>query len=179
MSPSRSGGFLGNSMCYSHWVMVMVKEDLHFRFCSPHISTVRPTIGYSPPANEVCEGYVSVHRGGRAWHGGLCGGGVHGRGSSVAGGMSGGGHVWRGVCMVGGVHGKGEGHARRGSTHHPSGRYYGYGIRSMSGRYTSYWNAFLLYLLIPISQGKPLLNIWCIPTLIPLIIITNGPVQCE
>ena len=41
----------------------------------------------------------------------------------------------RGVCVAGGVC----------DTHVPlPGRYYGYGIRSMSGRYASYWNAFLL-----------------------------------
>ena len=38
-----------------------------------------------------------------------------------------GGHAWQGVCVAGGgIHG----------------RYYE--IRSMSGRYASYWNAFLL-----------------------------------
>ena len=80
-------------------------------------------------------GCVCVHgRGvcvavGHAWQGGVHGrGGMHGKG----------GHVWQGACMVGdgacmvggmcggGVHG----------------RYYE--IRSMSERYASYWNAFLL-----------------------------------
>ena len=37
-------------------------------------------------------------------------------------------------------------------THTPLGRYYGYGIRSMRGRYTSYWNAFLL--LKKMSQNR-------------------------
>ena len=56
--------------------------------------------------------------------------------------MHGGGHEWqggmhgRGVCMAGGVH----------DSHAPLPcRYYGYGIRSMSGRYASYWNAFLFF----------------------------------
>ena len=43
----------------------------------------------------------------------------------------------RGVCVVGGVHS--GGHVWQGGMR---GRYYE--IRSMSGRYTSYWNAFLL-----------------------------------
>ena len=29
----------------------------------------------------------------------------------------------------------------------PPSRYYGYGIRSMSGRYASYWNAFLFLII--------------------------------
>ena len=54
--------------------------------------------------------------GGHAWQEGVCmaGGGVHGRGACVVG-----------VCMMGGMHA----------------RYYE--IRSMSGRYASYWNAYL------------------------------------
>ena len=50
--------------------------------------------------NEVCEGYVftgvCLSRGGRAWQGGMRGGGVHD-----------GGHVWQGACMAGAVHGGG------------------------------------------------------------------------
>ena len=74
----------------------------------------------------------------------MCGrGNVHGRGcvwqgvcvwqgTCVAGAcMAGGGMHGRGACVTGGVHG----------THAPSRRYYE--IRSMSGRYASYWNAFL------------------------------------
>ena len=38
-------------------------------------------------------------------------------------------HAWQGVCMAGGVHA----------------RYYE--IRSMSGRYAFYWNAFLFRLI--------------------------------
>ena len=70
--------------------------------------------------------------GGHAWwgvHGGMCvAGGMHGRGACVAGGM-----CMPGVCMAGGVR----------DMHTPLGRYYSYGIRSMTGRYASYWNAFL------------------------------------
>ena len=55
-------------------------------------------------------------------------GGVHGRGACVAGGV-------RGRGMHGGVHVAG-GHAWRGGMP---------GIQSMSGRYASYWNAFLLF----------------------------------
>ena len=64
--------------------------------------------------------------GGHAWQGGMRGrgvcmvGGMHGRGHALWG------HAWQGACMVGGMRG----------------RYYE--IRSMSGRYASYWNAFLL-----------------------------------
>ena len=42
------------------------------------------------------------------------------------------GHVWQGACMAGGVCCWGGIHDRY------------YEIRSMSGRYASYWNAFLL-----------------------------------
>ena len=66
-------------------------------------------------------------------------------------GMCGGGHVWQGACMVGGVR-DGGGHAWQGDMRRRGacmactplpGRYYE--IQSMSWRYTSYWNAFLLY----------------------------------
>ena len=71
--------------------------------------------------------------GGCAWPGGLesvCGGGV-----CVAGGCV------VGACMAeGGMCGGG---GMRDTYTYPPGRYYGYGIRSMSGRYASYWNAFL------------------------------------
>ena len=40
--------------------------------------------------------------------------------------------------MAGGMHGRGAC-----MTCTPPGRYYGYGMRSMSGRYASYWNGFL------------------------------------
>ena len=66
--------------------------------------------------------------GGHAWLGGPCMAGV-----CVAGGL--------GACMAGGMCGWGAC-----MTCTPPGRYYGYGIRSMSGRHASYWNAFLLYI---------------------------------
>ena len=54
----------------------------------------------------------------------------------MAGGMHGREHAWQGdawwACMAGGLHGM----------HGPPNRYYE--IRSMSGRYASYWNAFLI-----------------------------------
>ena len=53
------------------------------------------------------------------WLKGVCDGGIHGRG----------------VCMAEGMHG------RRCMPHKPPGRYYD--IRSISGWYASYWNAFL------------------------------------
>ena len=76
--------------------------------------------------------------GGCAWLG-VCAwlGGVHGRGACMAGG----GMRGRGCAWLGAVHGGGGGHVWHAF---PPGRYYGYGIPSMSGRYASYWNAFLL-----------------------------------
>ena len=107
---------------------------------------------FLPPANEVCEGYVftgvclSTLGGGCAWFylgGGMCGfiqGGMCGFIRGVHGFIWGGvvlfgGHAWfylRGYAWVfqGGVHGFFS--------------LFGYNeIRSMSGRYASYWNAFL------------------------------------
>ena len=120
------------------------------------------------PGRGVCVA-VGMH-GRRACMGGMHGGGcmargVHGRGACMAGGVCGGGHAWHGGCVwqrgihgrVGSMRGRGacvaEGHAwqgrerawqrgmrgRVGSVH---GRYNE--IRSMSGRYAFYWNAFLL-----------------------------------
>ena len=67
----------------------------------------------------------SVHRGGQAWQGGMCGeGGMHGGGGGVCG---------RGACMAGG---------RRALHDCPPAAYYE--IRSMSGQYASYWNVFLV-----------------------------------
>ena len=73
-------------------------------------------------------------------------GDVHGRGACMAGGVHGrgyvwGGHVWQGGhAVAGGIHGRGcvwQGgmHGRKGGV---------CGIQSMSRRYASYWNAFLL-----------------------------------
>ena len=58
------------------------------------------------------------------------GGGVHGRGACVA--------------MVGGVCGKGGMCAMHALHNPPPGRYYRIG--SMSGRYASYWKAFLFFM---------------------------------
>ena len=71
-----------------------------------------------PPANEVCEGYVFT---------GLC--------LSTEGVCMEGGHAWQGRCAWWG------GHAWQGTLH---GRYYE--VRSMTGWYASYWNAFLFAL---------------------------------
>ena len=69
----------------------------------------------------------SVHMGRRAWQGA-----VHGRGACMAGGMHGkGACVTGGACMAGGRVWLGGVLARY------------YEIRSMSGRYASYWNAYL------------------------------------
>ena len=60
---------------------------------------------------------------GHAWSGVVHGmGGMHGRGHAWQGGMHSRGCAWQGECVAGGV----------------------CGIRSMSGQYASYWNAFLL-----------------------------------
>ena len=76
-------------------------------------------------------------------------GGLHGRGACMVGCMAGGVHCGR-VCVVEGC-ARHCGHAWQGGAcmagghtwhAHPPGRYYE--IRSMSGRYASYWNAFLL-----------------------------------
>ena len=67
--------------------------------------------------------------------------------------MAGGGRAWRGVFVAGvecvvGMHCRGDAWGSMHGGGHTwqrdvRGRYYGYGIRSMSGRYASYWNAFL------------------------------------
>ena len=71
-------------------------------------------------------GGMHGREGGHAWQGK---GGMHGRegGCTWQGGMHGRGHAWQGACMAGGG---------------MCGRYYE--IRSMSGQYASYWNAYLL-----------------------------------
>ena len=69
----------------------------------------------------------------------MAGGDMRGRGCAWQGG-----HSWQegmhgtGACMAEGMHGM----------HTPTSRYYK--IRSMSGQYASYWNAFLYHIL---SQG--------------------------
>ena len=94
---------------------------------------------------SVCpwEWGVSGRGMGRAWQGVYMAGSVHGRGC-MAGGMHGRGHAWQGACKAGGGHAGqgcvcGRGHA----CHAPPGRYYE--IRSMSGRYSSYWNTYASY----------------------------------
>ena len=117
-----------------------------------------------PPANEVCEGYVftgiCLSTGGACVAGGACtvGGAcvvedVHGRGACMVrtcmmggmcgwgsawpggggsawpGGMYGGGTCVVGACMAGGHAWQGDMHSRRDG--------------HCSGRYASYWNAFL------------------------------------
>ena len=91
-----------------------------------------------PPANEVCEGYVftgvCLSTGGVACvvaQGGACMVLFGGRAWFYLGGMRGfiGGRAWfywGGVCGFSSFFGYNE-------------------IRSMSGRYASYWNAFLFY----------------------------------
>ena len=127
-----------------------------------------------PPANEVCEGYVftgicdSVNRGGHVWL--LTGGGMHGCSWGGAWLLKG-GHAWlltggRGACMVakgggmhacsqGGMHACSQGgmHAcSRGGMRACSGGacmfFFLNEVRSMSGRYASYWNAFLLFYVL-------------------------------
>ena len=74
-------------------------------------------------------------RGGVCMAGGTCVvGSMHGRGGMRGKGVCmARGHAWQGcVCVAGGWHGREGMH----------GRYYE--IQSMSGRYASYWNAFLL-----------------------------------
>ena len=80
----------------------------------------------------------SVHSGGGG------GGGVRGRGACVRGG----GICGRGMCMVGGCAWQG---GMRGTHALPPGRYYE--IRSMSGRYASYWNPFL-FNYFPLVVGQ-------------------------
>ena len=69
----------------------------------------------------VCVVGAACVVGGHVWQGGMCG-----RGACVAGGMCG-----RGACMPGGVRGRTDGHC--------------------SGRYASYWNAFLWINVLTIS----------------------------
>ena len=61
-------------------------------------------------------------------------------GAWVVGGMGGGGHG-RGACVMGAC-----------MPRTPPSGYYGYGIRSISGQYASYWNAFL-YLKISVHYS--------------------------
>ena len=84
--------------------------------------------------------------GGHAWWGACMVGGMHDRGTHDGGGMHGRGHEYQGACMAGGVHGRGA--CVAGGMHDRGASMV---IRSMhgrrhshcSGRYASYWNAFL------------------------------------
>ena len=110
---------------------------------------------YLPPANEVCEGYVFT---------GVClsTGWRH---------ACRGGHVWQGVCVWwGGMHGRGC--AWHGSMHGTGGGMHGrvcgmppppsryYEIRSMIGRYASYWNAFLSHIYFMFYLTSRLYNLF-------------------
>ena len=127
-----------------------VKRECYFcRVIESNERRLKSSVTFLPPANEVCEGYVFT---------GVClstGGGVHG---CSRGGMRG---CSRGACVVahrGGVHGCSQermhGCSRRGHTWLLTGGMRGCSggvrvffpdeVRSMSGRYASYWNAFLL-----------------------------------
>ena len=70
--------------------------------------------------------------GGHAWQGDMHDGGMHGRGVCIVGGhvwqwdMPDKEHAWWGACVVEDMHSRRDGHC--------------------SGRYASYWNAFLLTL---------------------------------
>ena len=77
---------------------------------------------------SVCSQRGDVHGGGHVWWG-----------TCMVGG-----HVWQGVCMAGGMCGNG---ACMSCTCPPSRHYE---IRSMSGRYASYWNAFLFTRINPV-----------------------------
>ena len=119
------------------------------------------TNGFLPPANVVCEGYVftpvcdSVNRmGGRAWllrgvGGGGCAWLFRGGAWLLPGGCAWllRGHAW--LLLGGGMRGCSGGACVVAPGGHAwfflGGVCIGYDeIRSMSGRYASYWNAFLL-----------------------------------
>ena len=113
---------------------------------------------YSPQTKYAKVMFLQVSVCPQSW-----GGGMHGRGHAWwQGGMCGGkGHAWWwGACMVvggmhgggGGMHGGGGLHGSRGACMVTGGCVVAGGgcvgcdeIRSMRGRYASYWNAFLCY----------------------------------
>ena len=89
-------------------------------------------------AGGMCGGGHVWQEGMSAWQGVCTEGGMCGRGACMAGG-----HVWQGVCMAGGMHDRGVcvvGACVARETCMAGGMH---GIQSMSGQYTSYWNAFL------------------------------------
>ena len=125
-----------------------IRGLLHFPFTPCRKNIHDPPAGYlsnviTARKRRLClHRCLSVHGGsvrgrGHAWgRWGMCGGGVHG------GGMRGGGHAWQGACVARGWGSAWQrGHAWQGGGRACHSRYYG--IRSMSGRYASYWNAFL------------------------------------
>ena len=85
-----------------------------------------------------------MHAGAGGMHGGA--GGMHGRGVWHGVCMAG-GHAWWGMCMAGGMHGRA--HAWQGAMHGGGACVAGGGMCGRrdghcSGKYVSYWNAFLL-----------------------------------
>ena len=95
-------------------------------------------------------GKVACMAGGMCGRGACMAGGVCGRrGKHGGGGMHGRrrvwqeGQAWRGACMACMLPSTGS-------------RYYE--IRSMSGRYASYWNAFLFFVCDPKVKGKKAKN---------------------
>ena len=111
--------------------------------------------------------YLSVHRGvGHAWQGVCMAGGMHGGGCAWQGACMAGEHAWQGacmaggVCMAGGLVWQGACMVMVGVCVHGGGcmacTYYG--IQSMSGRYASYWNAFLFLYFITACFSIELLS---------------------
>ena len=86
------------------------------------------SVSHSVHIEGVCGRGVRMWQGVRIWQGACVSEGMHGRGCA-----------WQGACMAGGMLGRG---AIMACTP-PFGRYYE--IRSMTGQYASYWNAFLFY----------------------------------
>ena len=106
------------------FVQYFIKEDT-VSFCLFY----RPQTKFAKVMFLHVSVILSTGWGGHAWWGGAC----MARGVCMVGGMHGRGHAWQGACVAGGAC----------LPRTPPGRYYGYGIRSMSGRYASYCNAFL------------------------------------
>ena len=103
-----------------------------------------------------------MHVGMGRWEGACVVGDMRGRGACMAGGMRGmGGVHGRGeACMAGGCacqggHNWQGGHVWQGSMHamHPPHTHTMRYVRSMRGRYASYWNAFLFILYFKLK--------WC------------------
>ena len=169
-----SGVYIIYSLCIIYSGL-NVKITKKYAYSSPIISTFwRPEsiirnilqANYYRPQRSWCKVIFSQTSvilrgsGGCMARGGMCGGG-HAGGHAWQGCVHGGRHAWQGgghawgVCMAGGMHGGGC--AWKGGMHDmhvPPGRYYGYGIRSMSGRYTSYWNAFLYTLILQVINFR-------------------------